>query len=77
MTPQGALCGPRMVEVRRTKEPKPRWCFKCRGRHIHEVVVRVEKEPGYYGPSARLECPFCHEDHTRMDGQPVRFEVAA
>lgn len=46
-----------------------RWCFQCRKRLPHELVVLVPTDPySYYGPSRTIECSGCGEDHTAFPG---------
>lgn len=57
-----------MREYSRRQE-QTRWCFKCRKRTQHDLVIHVPvDELSYYGPSASLECPSCHEDNSCFPG---------
>jgi hypothetical protein len=53
----------------RSREPwQTRWCFKCRKRLPHDVVIMEPVEPSYYGPHAKVECAGCGEDHVHFPG---------
>jgi hypothetical protein len=65
------LPGPRH-EYSRTPDSRPtRWCFKCRKRLAHEVVVLGDPPEvmSYYEPIAMIECPQCHEEHVLFPGR--------
>jgi hypothetical protein len=51
------------------REPwETRWCFKCRRLLPHDAVLLVPEQPSYYGPSWRVECHGCGEDHVHFPG---------
>ena len=51
-------------------DDKPRWCFKCRKRAIHEwqLIGDSLEAVSYYDPQWVLRCPTCHGDHTCFPG---------
>lgn len=57
-----------MIETSRKSE-RVRWCFKCRKRLPHELVVKVPVDrESYYGPHATIECAGCHDDNADFPG---------
>lgn len=52
---------------RRTAGEK--WCFSCRRRLPHDIVVEAPVDPmSYYGPNWRYECSRCRGDHVDFPG---------
>lgn len=45
------------------------WCFGCRKRQLHTLMVFEPGPESYYGPTFWHECPTCHADHTSFPGQ--------
>jgi hypothetical protein len=41
-----------------------RWCFGCRERLPHDLVILGDSEPSYYEPVAVRECSGCGKDRT-------------
>lgn len=62
------ICYTPMTEHSRKPE-KERWCFQCRKRLMHDLVVTVPTdERSYYGPSVFIECHGCGEDNADFPG---------
>ena len=63
--PQRVTCiipGPTKVLAERPDGE--RWCFLCRKRLPHKVVVLCDEEPSYYDPIAVRRCSQCGRDAT-------------
>lgn len=44
------------------------WCFGCRKRLPHDLVVYADPPGSYYDPFAVRECSRCHKDRTDFPG---------
>lgn len=44
------------------------WCFRCRKRVLHTLMVHEPTQPSYYGPNFWYQCPTCKGDYTRFPG---------
>ena len=54
-------------EIRR--EPAgEKWCFHCRERLPHEIVVHAPENPSYYGPHWTYACSGCDLDRVDFPG---------
>ena len=67
MTVLCVIPGPTHI-VSTRDDDKPRWCFRCRHRHLHTWTLLDYEEPSYYDPIAVLRCPCCGGDYTRFPG---------
>ena len=64
MSGQIACIIPGPSERRVTERTAEKWCFHCRKRGLHTVVVLSDPFPSHYEPVAIWECPTCHRDYT-------------
>lgn len=63
-----------MREVSR-KPAGVKWCFKCRKHLPHDWIVLVTVEPSYYEPTARYDCPQCHEENVLFPGRVWKWQL--
>jgi len=56
--------GPSKVLAR--KPGGDHWCFGCRQRLPHTLVIYGDEEPSYYEPVGVLECSTCGRDRTEF-----------
>jgi hypothetical protein len=47
-----------------TDRLEEKWCFGCKRRGLHRLVVLSDPFPSYYEPVAVWECPTCGRDRT-------------
>ena len=64
--------GPSLV-LREEADDKPRWCFKCRQRHLHTWFLLgdppdADGMPSWYEPIWVRRCPTCRGDYTAFPG---------
>lgn len=66
------ICTPGNLRRKVIGRTQKRWCFKCRGRFIHDKVIfteilqydeKGELINGYYEPFLKYECRNCKEEH--------------
>jgi hypothetical protein len=50
------------------------WCFKCRQRFLHTLMMFDPGPMSYYGPSFWWECPKCHEENVLFPGTSWVYE---
>jgi hypothetical protein len=69
LKPGDVVCmipGPNVELARRPD--RIRWCFACRQRTAHDIVVFGDAEPSYYDPIAIRQCSRCGRDSTAFPG---------
>ena len=64
---------PRAWEEFKRETDEVRWCFKCRSRLQHDMVLAGEPGISYYSPQWSRECSGCKEDHSVFPGTAARF----
>ena len=45
------------------------WCFQCRTRLLHTLMVWRPTGESYYGPHTWWKCPQCGEEHVLFPGR--------
>ena len=49
------------------KRNRWKWCFKCRKRMPHMLMMYYDSKPSYYEPTVAWECGSCRGDHTEFN----------
>ena len=64
MTPEIACIIPGPSERTVTSRTAEKWCFGCKRRGLHTLVMLSDPFPSYYEPVGVWECPTCGKDRT-------------
>jgi hypothetical protein len=48
------------------KRNRWKWCFGCRKRLPHMLMMAYDSKPSYYDPIIRWKCGGCGKDRTQM-----------
>lgn len=65
----GHICRPDGEIVRVPHRRRKRvWCFECRKRLLHTLMMRDPGPESYYGPVFWWACERCHQDRTTFPG---------
>ena len=50
------------------------WCFTCRKRLLHTLMVFIPTPPSWYAPHSWWECPRCHKEDVLFPGHEWVFD---
>lgn len=66
----GYICGQRGTVAPVAQRRRKRWwCFTCRKRCLHTLMMSDPGPMSYYGPTCWWQCPQCHEEHVLFPGR--------
>ena len=60
----GAICAPK-TERMESKQRRVAWCFNCRKRLTHKLVILYAE---WWGATPKWECEGCGQDHMDFPG---------
>jgi len=71
----GHVCRPDGITRRVLGRQKKRfWCFKCRRRQLHTLMIFEPTQPSWYGPHTWWECPRCLGEYVLFPGREWVYE---